>query len=247
MTYPVFTYSNYSTLSQCPQKFKLAVIDKIPGDQDKSVALNFGTALHAGLNMTLTERDKELAQNVFEEYWLSLKKNLDFKNERHSFDDLLEMGIKFVGRFNDKYAKEMHLVEGEKRIYDALGLTKVEGTPDALVEWNNKTVLLDFKTSAYNYDLEKIRSSLQLNLYAHLLTRKGYKVDAICYFVFNKATGSIQTPIIEDYKEKRALLMITDAIDYYNKNVQNTNKNSTQCFIGKNKCPYFERCWDDKG
>jgi hypothetical protein len=133
----------------------------------------------------------------------------------------------------------MRLIVGEERMKSG----DKEGTPDALVEWNGQNVLLDFKSSAYNYLPEKSDISLQLNLYAWLLEENGYKVDSLCYFVFNKATGSIQTPILVPYDRKKALQMIEEAIIVWKREQWHYERNPNACIIGKGVCPYFGKCW----
>lgn len=254
-----FTYSNYSTLRQCGAKFRFSCVDKLP--QPPTVALEFGSALHAALNDSLTTQDSDSAINVFEAYWCGLDHGkFDYKNERLKELELTQAGVKFVANFTKKYAAKMKLIIGEKRlkkdwVYHTEDWTNsltgapidqhepIEGTPDALVEWNGQNVLLDFKSSAYNYDPLKSDISLQLNLYAWLLEENGYKVDSFCYFVFNKGTGSIQTPILIPYDRKKALAMIEEAVRYWKRNVEHFEKNPNACIIGKQICSFAGKCW----
>lgn len=238
-----FTYSNYSALRSCARKFRYSVVEKLP--TPPQVHFEFGSALHAGLNSLLTDKDLEAAQDVFEAYWEGAIK-LDFAGDRYNHSAYRDMGNKFLANFARKYAKNMQLVIGEWRFFGQWldhEYTKLEGTPDALVEINGKNVLLDFKTSAYNYDPLKSDISLQLNLYAWLLTQNGYKVDQLCYMVFSKSTGSIQTPIFVDYDEKKALAMISEAVQYWKRNLGSDERNPNACMIGKSICPFSEKCW----
>lgn len=248
------SYSNYSTLRQCGRKFKLNVLDKLP--QPPAVALEFGTALHAGLNSSLVDHDEELAAITFETYWDSVVSKLDFKDERLKADALREMGSKFCARFNNKYAKDMKLIVGERRMRYGLRAyalethpyenTTIEGTPDALVEWGGENVLLDFKSSAYAYLGIKWDISLQLNLYAWLLEENGYKVDSLAYVVFVKGTGSIQTIKKVPYVREKALQMISEMVSYWSRNKDHHERNPNACVIGKSVCPYATNCWGVK-
>jgi len=234
------TYSTYSTLHSCGQRFKFSVIDRLP--QPAAVALEFGSAMHLGLNVVLTDRDLDAAQDAFSAYWASSKGKLNFKGERHGYTDLEQTGFRFLENFNKRLGKDMSLIVAEKRMYSKLGDLPIEGTPDALVEWNGRNVLLDFKTSAYNYDPCKTDLSLQLNLYAWLLEQNGHGVDELCYLVFNKGVGSIQTPYIVPYDSAKALAQIEEAVGYWKRNIGNYEKNTGSCVMGKYLCPYIEKC-----
>lgn len=251
------SYSNYSTLRQCGEKYRLSVIEKVP--TPPVVAFEFGSAMHAGLNTALETLDADAAMDVFQAYWDSVSSKLDFTGERYKAPEMGDMGAKFVSRFTTKYAKDMKLIVGEKRMYAGYHpnpnvapknwtpeyhalRTELEGTPDALVEWEGKNVLLDFKTSAYNYDAGKTDISLQLHLYAWLLEQNGYKVDALAYIVFNKGAGTIQTPYLVQYKSDYALTIIADMVHYSRRNMGHYEKNLGACIMGKMICPYFERC-----
>jgi hypothetical protein len=242
------SYSNFSTLRQCGQKYKLSVIDKIP--QPLQVHFEFGSALHAGLNTALETKDADAAMDVFAAYWETVV-DKGLKYDRHTHAMLGDMGVKFVANFTRKYASKMELIVAEKRMYHTykhgrFGGTDyidLEGTPDALVTWDGQNVLLDFKSSAYNYDPEKTDISLQLLLYAWLLEQNGFKVDAIAFVVFNKGTGCIQTPRIIPYDKEKALTMISDMVSYFIRNKDHHERNPNSCIMGKQVCPYFSKCF----
>jgi CRISPR/Cas system-associated exonuclease Cas4 (RecB family) len=238
------SFSHYNLLRTCGQKFKLQVIDKLP--TPGSHVFEFGSALHAGLNSVLETQELELSQDVFEGYWDSVSgKVSDY--ERHGPEQLKQMGVKFLATFFKKYAKDMKLVTGEKRLYAPwTEETTIEGTPDALVEWNGQNVLLDFKSSSYAYQDTKTDISLQLNLYAWLLEQNGYKVDAICYYVFNKSNGCIQTPYLVPYDKNKALSMIGNMVTFYIRNNGYYEKNASACSAYKVPCSYAELCWGKK-
>jgi hypothetical protein len=247
------SYSNFSTLRQCGEKYRLSVIEKVP--TPPQVHFEFGSAMHAAINTSLETKDLEQAFDVFDAYWETCQAKLDFSGERFGPEVLQEMGRKFVGAFHKRLGSKMKLIVGEKRMYAEYAeqiytagfksgklSTRLEGTPDALVEWEGKNVLLDFKTSAYNYEREKTDISLQLHLYAWLLEQNGYKVDALAYIVFNKGAGSLQTPYIVQYKSSYALTLVQDMVHYYLRNMGHYEKNPNACIMGKQICPYFQRC-----
>lgn len=235
------SYSNYSMLRTCGQKYKLSVLDKVP--QPMNVNFEFGSALHAGLKCALETKDPDAAMDVFIAYWDSVSGKIP-QYDRHGPEFLREMGTKFVANFTRRYGSKMSLIVGEQRMYatEANGVA-LEGTPDALVEFEGRNVLLDFKSSAYNYDDIKTHISQQLHLYAFLLEKNGFKVDALSYIVFNKGSGSIQTPYVVNYDNKVAEQMITEMVEYFKRNDGHYEKNPNACVMGKQVCAYVERCW----
>ncbi len=234
------SYSNYSLLRTCGYKYKLKLVDGL--QEPKAVAFEFGSAMHAGLRCVLETREVESAQDVFGAYWNSSQKDLDYAGERFKKEDLESMGNKFIANFFKKYGKEMSLITGENRLYAG----SFEGTPDALVKWGGSNVLLDYKTSAYNYANEKTDVSLQLNLYAYLLEENGFKVDKLCYMVFCKGAGSIQTPVLVDYDRKKALTMLNEMVLYFKRNGGFFEKNPNACVMGKQVCAFYGKCWKNE-
>jgi len=240
-----FSYSKYSALHRCGRYFDLTYNKKLP--QPKQTHFEFGSALHSGLRTLLEERDLDHSQDVFETFW-RLSKDLDFKGERNDHATLNTMGLKYLKNFNTRYVPKMWLLAAETRLKDTFKSNifpqgiPCEGTPDALVRWSGKNVLLDYKTSAYNYLPEKSELTLQLNFYAWLLTTAGFKVDQMCYFVFEKYKGNIQTPYIIDYNHDKAVDLIQETMLYWERNKDFSERNITQCIIGKQICPYFKEC-----
>jgi CRISPR/Cas system-associated exonuclease Cas4 (RecB family) len=230
------SYSNFSALRKCGEYYRLSVVEKVP--QPLNPNFEFGSALHAGLNAVL---ERENGIHVFEAYWDTLSnKEIDYGRFGHAY--LRDIGAKFVERFERRLASKMRLIVGEKRMYALFEEIELEGTPDALVEWEGKNILLDFKSSAYNYEKTKTEISQQLNLYAYLLEQNGFIVDALCYIVFNKSAGSLQTPHIVQYDRKRAEGMIRDMVSYFLRNEGHHEKNFNACIMGTAICPYLELC-----
>lgn len=238
------SYSSYSALRRCGQYYKLSYIDRVP--QEPSHALEFGSAMHAGLADVLETQDVESAQDVFEAYWDSVSGKVD-DYERETPQTLKEKGLKFIARFHQRYGKDMTLVQSEKRLYveHPSGL-KLEGTPDAVVNWDGKLTLLDYKTSQYSYPDGKAFTSLQLHFYAYLLRMSGIEVEQLAYIVFEKYTGAVNKPVVIPLDLDKMNLMVEEMVSYTNRNQGHYEKNPNQCFFGKNKCPFFQNCWERK-
>ena len=235
-----FSYSHYSALRKCGRYYQLSVIDKVP--QDPNVNFEFGTAMHTGLYAQLQGQD---ASEAFIKAW-ELVKWKDIQYQRHDWDTLGAMGLKFLNTFSKKYAPNMQVITAEKRLYAKFGELEFEGTPDALVSWNGKNVLLDYKTSAYNYLFEKTPTSLQLYLYSFLLEQNGFHVDSICYIVFNKGASTVQTPIVFDIDKGEREDMLQNMGIYISKNSGDFTKNPLSCVQGSVVCPYYAKCYPTK-
>lgn len=235
-----YSYSAYSALKRCGKFFENRYILGLPEPGPLSCNLAFGTAIHAGLNSCLNGDD---GTGVFELHWDSYAdKSLQY--DRFDHLQLRTIGISFCEKFSKRYAPKMKWVCGEERIYGEFNGIKIEGTPDAVVTWEGKLTLIDFKTTAYAYDKDKALCSLQLNLYALLLAlAKNIVVDQIAYFPFVKTTGGIQTPIVEPFDQSKAQAMLLDMTNDLKRNSENYVKNTNACIQGKMRCSYFNKCW----
>lgn len=230
------SFSNMSALHRCGQFYKLSVLEKVV--QPLNVNFEFGRAIHAGVHAALEGLE---GHEIFSVYWDSLA-NKGLVYERFNHEQLKDLGEMLIATFQKKYAPKMKLIVGEERFSTMLYGVKLEGTPDALVEWEGQKVLLDFKTGAYNYPIEKTAISTQLHLYATLLVAAGYPVDSLAYIVFNKGTGCIQTPHVIPFSKNTAKELITEAVTYFLRNKNSFEKNRNSCIMGKQICPYLERC-----
>lgn len=236
------SFSHYSTLLRCKQLYQYQIVEKLPSTQPSNGNLEFGSAIHAGIFACLNGQD---GNAVFTFDWdLHADKEIDY-GWKHSHESLLQLGNGFITKFKKGYRKDIKMICGEKRLSMVYKGIQFEGTPDNYAEYLGKKTLFDWKTSSYNYDTDKVLNSLQLNLYALLLEEnKIGTVDQLCYFVFNKEKGSIQTPVIELFDREKALLMLDDMVAYIQMlDSGPVTKNPNSCYFGKQKCDYFNKCW----
>lgn len=238
-----FWFSKLSDALTCPQKYKLKYIDEIPPDEVPSGDMHFGTALHTALH---SEFEDDTGLLTFHMYWDSINPD---KCEwgRFKYDDLRYQGEILINKFIKNHKKHFKPLYMEQRLFGKIGKHKFEGTPDFIGEYKGNLTLVDWKTSGYRYDKDKIYNAEQLMGYVYLAQKEyGIKIDQIMYLTFVKGTvPSVQNPII---------LKLTD--DMLNNTIKNIEsiiedltarqffpKNSRSCSFGKVKCPYFERCW----
>lgn len=238
-----YSYSHFSTMLTCLRKFKYIAIDKLQVPDNENFA--FGRALHAGLEACLKGED---AQLLFRMFWDTYQDDEIFDNSRHGWGGYAEMGSQFLAKFSKFYAPKMRLIESEKRLYGGFEGIKLEGTPDAIVEYEGKTTLIDFKTSGYNYHEDRALSSLQLNLYAYLALQTGIDVKQLAYVVFNKGTGSIQKPVIEEFNLDKCKETLNEMRQYISKMSSSSlfPKNPNSCIMGNSRCEFYDKCWKGK-
>jgi len=238
-----FSYSEYSAAMRCLRLYKQVYLDGHKGTSDNNPNLLFGSAMHEALN-TMLKSGPEQAYAVFDLSW-GLYEESQFDWGRWKWADLKSMGVGFLDKFAKFYHPKMSLISGEKRLYGAYKGIKLEGTPDAVVAYEGMNTLVDFKTSAWNYDKDKATVSLQLYLYAVLCEQNGIQVDRVMYLPFIKGTGSIQTPIIEAVSQEKCNNMLDDMVEYIMLLRMNTSfpRNPNSCIIGAQKCEHFNSCW----
>lgn len=235
-----WSYSAYSSALRCLKEFDYTYIQKIPeGATDSD--LRFGTALHASLNEELINKN---GKELFKVYWESEKEKFQ-DTGRFNWDQLNDLGNKFLTTFGRKYAKDLIVQEAEVRAYSEYKGIKIEGTADFIGTYQGRPCVLDFKSSAYNYKREKSVVALQLYLYSYLATSKlGFVPETLCYMVFNKGTGTIQ--VLEwDYKRDKQIEALDNMVKYiqgFQQDKQEFPKNYNSCIIGTRKCKYWSRC-----
>jgi hypothetical protein len=230
----------HSTALQCLKKYKLIFIDKLNQPGQTSGDMTFGSALHEGINATLTGGD---GQQTFDVYWdLYKEKELDYG--RYKWKELKTLGEQFLRKFANFHAHKYKLVFAEQRLFGEYKGVKLEGTPDFYGDYNGSTSLRDFKTSGSNYMATKGNTALQLYLYAYLYqANTGRYPGTLGYTVFNKGLGSIQD-LTWDFHE-RDMYTALDSMVEYTKIVDGQQAfpmNYNACHDYNRVCPYFEVC-----
>lgn len=237
-----WSYSIYSTFSQCMRKGRLLYVDKLVVPGLESGDMCFGSALHSAINSVLNGDDGEI---TFEIYWNSYEgKELTYG--RFKWAELRDLGLNFISKFTRLHAKKYQLEQAEVRLYAEYRGVKLEGTADFIGLYNGRRSLRDFKTSGYNYPKEKADVALQLYLYSFLAISNSLKApETLGYDVFVKGTGSIQT-LSWEFDEKRMYEMLDGMVDHINliqmDAMHDYPKNPNACLY-PSKCPFFSTCW----
>lgn len=241
-----FSFSHFSLALSCLRKYQYVVIEKLQEPQNEHFA--FGSALHAAMHASL---ENENAYDVFRMYWESeVPKIAEFG--RFPPDALLEIGLGFIEKFEKRYKPKMKVIQLETKLHGNIGGIDIEGTPDAVVEYDGVKTLIDFKTTGYNYDKDKAKSSLQLRLYTALLAQNGVFVDQVMFLPFVKSTGGIQNPIIEPVDAESNNLLFAEFVEYAKmlgdtiEKQKTLMRNPASCIMGKSKCHFYDKCWSNK-
>ncbi len=210
-----WSYSAYCKALECLACFKRRYIDNEPEAGPQSADLLFGSCCHSAWNASLTGQD---AQAVFDLYWGSYA-NTEMKSSKFDYRELEYRGKELLRKFEKAHKERFEHQDSEKRLYGEYKGIKLEGTFDFIGRLDGKRVLLDLKTSAYNYPEDKQYTALQLNLYTHLAILNGYnQPEEIGYIVFNKGAPkgepSVQKPLIWKFNQDTMFKMLDEMTDY---------------------------------
>ena len=190
-------YSELDAYLACPAAYKRRYIDGIK-DIEESSALHVGTALHLAIKTHFEGGD---AEETFLMYWDSLKET-PMIYYRHDFNDLRQLGIRWLGLFVKMHAKKFTDFKMEELIEAPLffddvhdnGEIIIEGTFDMCGLYDSVLTMTDWKTTSRAYKENKIIKNPQMYLYAYMYRYNyGELPKQIQYKAFRKDNGGIQT------------------------------------------------------
>lgn len=206
-----WSYSAYSSALNCLYCFHQQYILEKKQEGLESADLVFGTSIHSAVNSIWSG---ENGLDVFNLFW-GTQNPAQLEYTRFQYDELATMGAKFCNRFQNKYADRFKMQRGELRLHGAYNRVKLNGQFDFYGTLDDKLSLLDLKTSAYNYPLDKRLTALQLNLYAYLLMQNGFKApEQLGYVVLVKGSTTIQAPLVWDFDEAACTKFVDEMTQY---------------------------------
>lgn len=236
-----FRYSGLDTAHRCLYKYKRIYVDKAEFDGLGTGDTHFGTAMHAGLEATLTGSSSE---QVFEIYWDSIK-DQKLAYSRFGWAPLKSMGLRLLDRFERLHKKNFEPFMLEQQMSGTIGKHTVTGTVDYLGLYKGLPSVLDFKTSNRTYEKEKIIIGEQMPIY-YELARQAHKYEAkqLVYFVFVKSEDKIQTltlPVKRGWMHDRLtnVRLMCDELATR----ESFPRNPNSCMMGSFKCPLFNECY----
>ena len=180
------SYSQIFTYLHCSLKYQFQYVQAIPPERI-GVALPFGTAIHAALEMfyrTHMEKREITDVKTLEEMFADTFTNILLKSEvpvihkkDETKDGLIEMGKAMLKAFSKTVSLQNTEVIGVEipltgRLYTDKGQPtdfNVIGVIDALIRDENGIVAIDHKTAARAKQQTDVEEDLQFSAYAYLL------------------------------------------------------------------------------
>jgi hypothetical protein len=241
-----FNFSAVTTHRKCAKLFQYVYVDKLKQETPMSGDMQFGQAIHLGIE-TYLEGDNGI--DAFNTFW-DIEKNKGNAYGRFDWAALKDQGNRLLDLFNRRHKGRFEVFQMEQRLYGEYGDIKLEGTPDVVGKFDGVESIIDFKTSGYRYHKDKIRVAEQLYLYAYLAqTKLNYPVKQLVYLPLIKGmTPSIQTAQIVKFNQDDCE-MVLDDLRFECKELlaKQANKvftrNRGSCIVGDNVCPFFNKCF----
>lgn len=220
----VYSHSRITAFEQCPYRYKLRYLDKIPSPIEKSIEAHLGTCVHDTLEWLykeiLSKRTPELDE-VLRRYaaqWnRDYKENYLIVKQHLTAEDYKNKGIKFI---IDYYTKHFPFEDGtismEEKVWVNLGNDfphKIIGYIDRLVynKEKNEFEIHDYKTANSLPNQEHFDKDRQLALYGIGIKQKnGWNKSLKLTWhylnhnkqIFSKRTDEELKQLIETTKEK---------------------------------------------
>lgn len=164
------TYSMIRDFLTCPEKGRLAHIERLRRPVVKSVLL-LGTGIHLGIEARL--RKGLSAVDTFEVFWGDALKIVRERGKEVEFRDgenevmLKELGKVMLRKWESMEETPVEYDLLEESVYVEVKGIKLYGTIDYVGEGGS--LLIDWKTSSQRYSVERANYDLQLTVYSYLL------------------------------------------------------------------------------
>ena len=203
---PHLSVSQLKTFLQCPRKYFLQYVDRVP-PAFRPIALPFGSAWHEAIDIWLTsstvgdEVDRDLVKQTFAD---RLERDVDADDMPVLFDnddDNLEKSIALGVRMLDVFLTAVPLPEtiiGVEAPF-AIDLTDpatgdvlpvpLVGAVDAVVEEDGRPIVWELKTSARRWSSDQLEYDLQATTYARAMHLEGHVDVAVKMLITTKATA----------------------------------------------------------
>lgn len=172
----VFSNSKINSYKQCPRKFKLQYIDKIPVPKEaKGVEALIGTCVHNALHVLYQKANDGIlltldnVQSLFSSQWKeSIQSEIIVPKQGLTIDHFENNGLDMLGRYYLRYAPfdKTQTVALEKRIQFPLGEYQMTGYIDRVsIRKNGFFEIHDYKTTSSFPTKKDLANDTQLALY----------------------------------------------------------------------------------
>lgn len=234
-----FHYSEINAAYTCLQKYKYIYVDRLKTDT-ASADMHFGSAIHLGLKAYFQNQDPIA---MFDMYWNSVKTD-KMKYTSKDWEQLRDMGHVFITRWAKREAKYYKPIYVEEMLQAKLGNFILEGTPDFIGNFDGELAIVDWKTSAREYDKKKIKVNEQMYIYAYMV-KETLKLDVkkLAYCVFIKLPEPRIQTIEVDLTDAKLKDMI-DNVKLMCEDLSNRTafpKNRNSCGY----CEFYSKCYTE--
>lgn len=236
-----FRYSALDTAQRCLHKYNMLYLQGYK-HATESGDMHFGTAMHLGIQSHFEGED---AITQFRVYWESIKGHPLITYARYQWKDYANLGEVFLARWVRLHSKKYKLFKSEERIHMKIGEFKYAGTPDFIGYYEDEPAIVDFKTSASEYSVDKLLSNEQLWSYVPLARSLGFDPKVLRYVVFVKGAERIQTNVKIVLTEE----MLSSKLENMKMQMRDLStrsefpKNPSGCFMGTHRCELFSNCF----
>lgn len=237
----IYRYSAISTAHFCLTKFKKQYIlgEKEPGPKNSNFV--FGTAMHLAISAYFKEYTD--AVTTFNMYWGTLNPD-EYSWDRYNYAELAEIGRELLRKWADRHAKNYNPLHIEKKIEFNLNGYTMQGTPDFIGAYKNKLSIVDWKTSASQFDRRKGLVDGQTWLYVHAVKQiYGIDIEQVVYAPFVKYGATVQTPIVIEVTKDKLTDMLNNATLVIKDLEARTEwpRNEQNCL----RCSFFIDCYKE--
>jgi len=249
--------SSISTYQACPRKFKYQKIDKLKIDTDQSEALVFGSLVHLFLETFISIPDWDNLKTLNNELFSFYDKPEYIRGEitelvKRGLKELTKLQISILPEKLVTYQTELETGQRGNGIYDPETGVRLYLKIDLVAkDLEENTIIVDWKTTSWDYDRHKIISSFQLDMYAYAYRLLYGKLpNKVVYITFNKKTMVVES--LEKKVEQRHIDEVRQKILQVKKAINNEifYKNENNCTMrirGEvKKCPFYNLCWAER-
>lgn len=183
-----FSYSSITKYYQCPFSYFISNILKISTYED-TLDTFIGSLFHDTLDKCLKDESLDI-DKVYYDYVEESKDKMNFTNKDMFFINILNKEVHFIiDTIKEQYTHSMHnYEEHEKNIEFEINRkikTKLKGFVDKILYYDNKAIIIDYKTGYEVIDEELFEYGIkvQLPIYLYMLKLYNENIDVIGLYI----------------------------------------------------------------
>jgi hypothetical protein len=227
------SYTQIDIYKNCPRLYYYRYGKKIWAPKGKN--LLFGDLVHTKIAEKLYTGEYEITKKDIT--WPDVFQNVRFKVEK-----LIEGGMKKLKELgvNPKLIKKEH-------IEFKLKGPKFKGKIDFMGFLENyDPIIIDWKTTSWDYEVHQILSSWQLMSYAWLIWKNKGFIPLTAYITLDKKTDQTRHYITQH--NENDMFEFEHLLEWADDGIKRKQfpKNEKNCFAFGQQCEFYEKCWGNK-